>query len=219
MSRLKSLAAAVTATLVVASLAHAERTIKAPSVGQPENAPSSVYYEEDYFSYSDERLEHLEESSFWKTSKDPNREAIRFFWVPDEGEALLVRIDINKATDKAQLTFKRSTGVTQESWGTVAESSTRELTGDKLKDLRYQFNYMAYWRIETDDPDDYANSPGPLWLIESIEGTKYHAVHRPNPTLGEVKRMGLLMLGFADLDEIDVGWPRRPTASKRPPIE
>lgn len=219
MSFVKNLISGAGAVLVASSLAYAERTIRSPDVGQPENAPSSVYYEEDYFSYSDERLEQLDEASFWKLSKDPNLEAIRFFWVPEEGEVLLVRINIDKASDKAQMTFKRSTGVTETSWGTVAQSSTRELKAAELKDLRYQFDYMAYWRFETDNPDDFANSPGPLWLFEAIEGTKYHAAHRSNPTLGEAKRLGLLMLRFAELDETDVAWPRRPTAPKRPPIE
>ena len=219
MSTFKTVILLACAIVMSSSAATAQRAIKAPDIGKPENAPSSVYYENDYFTYSDDRLDQLKEPSLWKQSKDPNAEGIRFFWVPSEGEVLTVRVEVDAKSDKATLFFKRSTGVTETSWGTVAEETSRELKADELKELNFRFNFMAYWRIETDDPDDYANSPGPLWLFEAVEGGKYHAVHRQNPTMGETKRLGLLMLSFAGLDETDVQWPKRPVASKPPAME
>lgn len=194
--------------------AGAQRPIKAPDVGAAEKAPTSVYYERDYFSVLDDRLVGLGETSLWELSKNPNKEAMRFFWVPEEGPAMAVRIDLEG--DKATLTWKRSTGVTEEDWGTVAEEMTRPLTDKELKDLRITFDVISYWYIEGDDPDDVVNSDGPLWLLEAVHGGKYHAVNRENPRLGGVRRLGLQMLSLAEISEEDVRWPRRPVLSQPP---
>lgn len=208
----RKLVPALLAALLLAMPSSAQRPVRVPDIGEAENAPSSVYYEKDYFYYSDDRLDHLDEPSLWKLSKNPNLEAIRFFWVPEEGEVLVVRVDISRAEDRAVMTFKRSTGSTEESWGTVKHEETRDLTKAELKELRFRFNFMVYWRFERDDPDDYANSPGPLWLFEAIEGTKYHAVHRQNPTMGETMRLGQLLLSFAGVEPHEVAWPKKPVS-------
>jgi hypothetical protein len=208
--RLATMAAGV--MVVSASLtwgASAQRTIKAPDIGAPENAPDTVYFEKDYFEYVDERLYALEEPSLWKMSRDPNTESIRFFWVPEDGEVLMLRVDLT-LEGEAFMTFKRSAGINEETWGAVASTQSRKLSEKELKELRFRFDFMKYWRIERDDPEDYANSEGPLWLFEAIHGSKYHAVHRSNPTQGEARRLGLLMLSFVELGEVDVTWPRRP---------
>lgn len=208
-----TLVSVTAATTTASTAANAARTIRAPDIGPSENAPDTVYYERDYFDYVDERLGQLDEPSLWKLSKNPNLESFRFFWAPDEGPAYLMRVDINPE-GTGQFTFKTSTGVTEADWGTVAEAQTRPLTEKELKDLRFRFNFMAYWHVKTDDPEDLAIQEGPLWLFEAIHAAKYHAVHRSNPAFGEPRRLGMLLLSFAELGEDDIAWPRRPVPTR-----
>lgn len=205
--------AGIVLSFVLASPALAQRTVKAPDTDPAEVAPASVYYEKDWFGYYDQRLKDLGEPSFFQLSKNPNLEAFRFFWIPEDGEPIIVRIDMD-AEGVATLISKRSTGlvgaVHDENWGTAKNEETRVLSKAELKDLRFRFSYMKYWYVERDDEEDVINRPGPTWLYEAIEGGKYHAVERTNPADGQTRKLGLLLLRFIEVDESEVKWPGRP---------
>lgn len=206
----------VTCLLLVATQsAAAQRTVRAPQIGTAEDAPDTVYYESDYFDYVDARLDDLDEPSLWKLSRDPNAEGYRFFWVPDEGVVHMVRLDVGP-TGIAELTYKQSSGVTAESWGTVAESKSRKLTEKEFKEFQFRFGYMRFWHMKTEDAEDPANSIGPLWLAEATHRSKYHAVYRTNPMSGELKKLGDLLLSFVEMTDADVSSIARPTRSSRP---
>ena len=117
----------------------AQRTVKAPQTDPAEVAPASVYFEKDWFKYYDQRLKDLDEQSFFQLSKNPNLEAFRFFWLPEEGEPFIIRIDID-TKGVATLTSKQAAGYTgsvgSESWGKVKGETTRVLSKEELKDLQ-----------------------------------------------------------------------------------
>jgi hypothetical protein len=215
MSKLKPVIMAVVAAAFWGTSASAARPIKAPEVGPAEKAPDTVYFEKDHFDYTDVRLDDLDEPSLWKMSKNPNAEALRYFYVPAEGPVLVIRIDINE-DDEATLTYKRSTGVTETSWGGVGETEVRVLSKEERKELRFRFDFMKYWLIEGYAPDSWDNTPGPLWLLEAIDGSKYHAIQRTNPVRGEARKLSLLLLSFVELSEQDVAVSNRPVMSRAP---
>lgn len=200
-------------SLLLASPVLAQRTVKAPEIDPAEVAPASVYFEKDWFDYYDQRLKDLDEPSLWQLSKNPNLEVFRFFWLPEEGEPIIIRIDMD---DKgvATLTSKRSVGyngsLKSESWGKVKDEEIRVLSKEELKDLRFRFSYMKYWYVERDDEENVISRPGPTWLYEAIEGGKYHAIERTNPASGQTRKLGLLLLRFIEVDESEVKWPRSP---------
>jgi hypothetical protein len=196
-------------SLFVSPAAFAQKTVKAPEIIPAEAAPASVYYEKDWFDYYDDRLKDLGEPSFFQASKNPNAEAFRFFWMPQEGTPIILRIDVTPE-GVATLTSKRSTGMDDKSWGKPQEETTRVLSEEELKDLRFKFGYMKYWYVERHDPDNVVSRPGPLWLYEAIEGGKYHAVERTNPAPGQTRAYGLLLLSFIEVDESEIMWPLRP---------
>lgn len=209
MSKLKIVLALLTG-LALSGGALAQRPVPTPDVDPAEVAPDAVYYEKDWFKYYDQRLEDLDEPSLWKMSRDPNNEAIRFFWLPEAGEAIAVRIDFTPE-GVAILTSKRSTGLDGESWGTAKGVETRFLSKEEVKDLRFRFSYMKYWYVERSDEENEISTPGPLWLYEAIHKTKYHAVERTNPAPGQTRKLGLLLLRFIEVDESEVAWPQKPT--------
>lgn len=211
--KFRTLLAGMGLSLLLASPALAQRTVKAPDTDPAEVAPASVYHEKDWFRYYDQRLKDLEEPSLWQLSKNPNLEAFRFFWLPEEGEPIIIRIDVD-AEGAATLISKRIAALDgpldSESWGKAKDQETRVLSKEELKDLRFRFGYMKYWYVERDDEENVISRPGPTWLYEAIEGGKYHAVERTNPAEGQTRKLGLLLLRFIEVDESEVKWPRRP---------
>lgn len=195
--------------LAVPAGAWAQRPVPTPDVDPAEVAPDSVYFEKDWFKYYDQRLEDLDEPSLWQLSKDPNAEAFRFFWLPEMGEAIVIRIDVTPE-GVATITSKRSSGLDGESWGKAKDIETRVLSKEELKDLRFRFGYMKYWYVERTDEEDVINRPGPVWLYEAIHKTKYHAVERTNPAPGQTRKLGLLLLRFIEVDESEIAWPKKP---------
>ncbi len=196
--------------LAVPGAAWAQRPVPTPDVDPAEVAPDSVYFEKDWFRYYDQRLEDLDEPSLWQLSRNPNAVVYRFFWIPDDGAGIVIRIDVTPE-GVATLTSKRTSGRDGESWGSAKDVETRVLSKEELKDLRFRFGFMKYWYVERTDEENVISRPGPLWLYEAIHKTKYHAVERTNPAPGETRKLGLLLLRVIEVDESEIAFPQKPT--------
>jgi hypothetical protein len=177
-------------------------------------APQSVFTEKDYFPYADRRLYKIEEPSLWKLSRDPNTRVFRFFFVPENSQALSIRIDF-ATPEEAILTWRKFSGRTADYWGEVLETKEIKLTSEQIKLFNYEFHRLNYWYLDRDlhlsekeqilaslivtEQDEKDESD--LWLLEAAEYGKYHAVPRFNPTEGLVYEHQKFLVRFSGLPE------------------
>lgn len=165
--------------------------------------PASVYYEKDFFKPYDYRLLAFEEKSLWQASKDPNVEIYRFFWLPDadvNGDAVpwMVRIDFD-AEGEAKITWKRTDGSQVNVLGKLTVTETLPLSPKIMEIFYTKFRRSDFWFLDTlrevkrpgYEPDP--NRPGAEWVLEAVEGGKYHSVHRIKPGQTMERELGEYM--------------------------
>lgn len=144
--------------------------------------------------YSDQ-LRALQEPSFLDTAKNRSAESYRFLWLRSFDHPIAIRLDI-RADGTGVLSTKIASGSGGDRPGYLTENVSRPLFRQQVQMVQARLSSMQFWSLQV---DDRSGEDGARWIIEGVEGGKYHLVDRWSPSGGPIREFGLMLLDMANL--------------------
>lgn len=141
------------------------------------------------------QLSAAQEPSLYHASSRPQTEGttIRFTWLRSFQPAVFVRVE-GLGTATPYVVAKQLTGAGGYNPGTIARQIDRRLTTEEAITFAAALNRTGVLRLPPKECD--LGVDGAEWLIEGVDGQGYHFVNRWSPSHGEVREIGLSMLGL-----------------------
>jgi hypothetical protein len=158
------------------------------------------------------QLRALKEASLLPQSVDPllpqsvdhqTSHSYRFLWLRTFNHPIAVRIDI-QPDGTGTLSTKVTSGAGGYAPGNLIEDTSRPLSGSEVKSFLALVDRTSFWTAPN-PINDQAGNDGSQWIIEGVEGAKYHVIDRWTPKSGAAYELGKF-LAF-DLAKMDI--PKR----------
>lgn len=144
--------------------------------------------------YSDQ-LRALQEPSLLDTAKNRSAESYRFLWLRSFDHPIAIRLDI-RADGTGVLSTKIASGSGGNKPGHLTENLSRPLFRQQVQMIQARLDSMQFWSLRV---DGRSGEDGAQWIIEGVEGGKYHLVDRWSPREGPIREFGLMLLDMANL--------------------
>jgi len=106
-------------------------------------------------------------------------ESYRLVWIPTFHSSVVVRVW--RSADKHFLVVKQLDGKGGYGMGNLALNETRPLTENEWFNLVSLIERSSFWNMPTINKNEGEPNDGALWIVEGINGKKYHDVTRLTP--------------------------------------
>jgi hypothetical protein len=144
------------------------------------------------------QLTALHEPSLLTQSKIPSTQSYRFLWLRTFHHPVAVRLEV-KADGTAILTTKIASGTGGYSPGHLVTNTSKSLTKQQADAFLHKLDADKFWNLPS-PPKDADGNDGSQWIIEGVEGGKYHLATQWSPKQGPIHDLGTtLAFELADL--------------------
>ena len=135
------------------------------------------------------QLRALKEPSLLPQSVDHQTlHSYRFLWLRTFNHPIAVRIDI-QPDGTGTLSTKVTSGAGGYAPGNLIENTSRQLSGSEVKSFLALVDRTSFWTAPN-PVNDQAGTDGSQWIIEGVEGAKYHVIDRWMPKSGAAYELG-----------------------------
>ena len=145
--------------------------------------------------YSDQLSAAQEPSLYFRSQRRPSGSGtvVRFTWLRTFDPAVFVRVE-GLGTTTPHIQAKELSGAGGYEPGFISRRIDRPLTSIEAKSLISALDQKGVLRLAPKECD--MGFDGAQWVIESVDQRGYHFVDRWSPERGEVREIGLFMLGL-----------------------
>lgn len=146
-------------------------------------------------SYSD-ALRVMHEPSLLALAKDPDVHVYRFTWLRSFHEPIAIRLRI-QGDGSGVLTVKKTSRAQAGESKRLSLDKERQLSKDDVASFLQRITESGFWELPS--RDDRIGFDGARWILEGVQGARYHVVDRWSPENGQVRKLGTHMIKLAKL--------------------
>jgi hypothetical protein len=146
-------------------------------------------------------VKDLQEPSLLEEAANTQAESYRFLWIRSFHHPIVVRLDLNP-DGTGVLTTKVATGAAgyPRSITHLLQNVTRPLPREQIRAYLALLKKDGFWALTSPD-ENKSGVDGAQWIVEGVQGGRYHVVDRWSPKEGPVRNLGLaLVVGLAQMD-------------------
>jgi hypothetical protein len=185
----------IAAVLLAASLSAAQTTYF------PHRAfASDARYNKFVNDWFSAQLTALDEPSFLSRSKNSSEQSYRFLWLRTFHHPVAVRLEL-KRDGTSTLTAKIASGAGGYAPGHLVTTTSKSLTKQQTDFYVHKVNADNFWTLPAVTKEQ-TGTDGSEWIIEGVNGGKYHLATAWSPTQGPIHDLGVA-LAF-DLAELQI---------------
>lgn len=168
--------------------------------------PENVFSErEDLHTFINEwysrQLRALQEPSLYKRDSKSVKAVFRFTWLRTFHHPVSVRLEI-LPNGAGRLHSKMTSGAGGYEPGKLKVDEIKEVEPGAVEKLLGMIDEARFWELPATIED--MGLDGAQWIIEGLQGDRYHVVDRWSPDNGPVRKIGLFLLDLSDLDVKEV---------------
>jgi len=141
--------------------------------------------------WSSRELTALHEPSLLTESASPSARSYRFLWSRTFHHPIAVRLEL-KPDGTSTLTTKITTGEGGYSPGHLVTNTSKSLTKQQTDSFLHKVNADNFWSLPAVTKEQ-TGADGSEWIIEGVNGGKYHLATAWSPTEGPIHDLGIAL--------------------------